>query len=106
MSCVSSEKRRRLVVRGTHAVAVFIDEGARVGLHWLPVGVGRAQLDDLRADDDLDEEPLAIEMRRFVECVAGGRAVPSDLDEGARVTRTLEAAQESLDGDGRRVPVT
>lgn len=50
------------------------------------------------------EEPLRIQTRHFIDCVATGAAPRTDVASGLRVTRILDAAQRSLQLDG--VPVT
>ena len=50
-----------------------------------------------------NEEPLRIECRHFLECVAGGSEPRSGAASGLRTVRVLEALQRSLDGGG--VPV-
>jgi predicted dehydrogenase len=50
-------------------------------------------------------EPLELECRHFVECLAGNRRPLSDGASGAQVVRILEAAQRSLADNGVPVPI-
>ena len=52
-----------------------------------------------------NEEPLAIECRHFVECVASGATPRSDGASGLRVVRVLEALQRSLEESSRAAAV-
>jgi UDP-2-acetamido-3-amino-2,3-dideoxy-glucuronate N-acetyltransferase len=48
-------------------------------------------------------EPLEVECRHFIDCVATGRTPRTDGASALRVAQVLEAAQRSLEADG--VPV-
>lgn len=50
------------------------------------------------------DEPLRLELGRFLDCIAARTQPVSDLAHGVRVIRTLDAAQRSLAQDG--VPVS
>jgi len=50
-------------------------------------------------------EALSLEARHFVECVHSGAAPTTGGDAGLRVVRLLEAANESMAGQGRLVTV-
>ncbi len=52
-----------------------------------------------------NEEPLRIECRHFLECVATGAAPRSDGEAGLRVVRVLETLQQSLQESTRAAPV-
>src|SRR3546814_9549774 len=45
------------------------------------------------------EEPLALECRHFLDCIAEGRRPRSDAEEGLRVLAVLDACQRSLATD-------
>jgi predicted dehydrogenase len=45
-------------------------------------------------------EPLLLECRDFIDCIASGRQPMTDGESGLRVVQVLEAAQASLDTDG------
>ena len=46
-------------------------------------------------------EPLRLECQHFIDCVQSGETPVSDGRDGMRVVRVLEAAQRSLEADGR-----
>jgi predicted dehydrogenase len=46
-------------------------------------------------------EPLAVQIEHFAECVLEGRRPLTDAASGRRVVSVLEAAQRSLENDGR-----
>ena len=46
-------------------------------------------------------EPLRLECQHFIECIRGGRRPETDGINGLQVVRILEAAQASLDQDGK-----
>jgi predicted dehydrogenase len=48
-------------------------------------------------------EPLEVQCRHFLECIATGKRPLSDGRSALRVVRVLEAAQRSLDADGAPV---
>jgi UDP-2-acetamido-3-amino-2,3-dideoxy-glucuronate N-acetyltransferase len=50
-----------------------------------------------------DEEPLALEMRHFLDCVTTGRAPRTDGASSLAVLRVLEACQRSLERGGTPV---
>ena len=101
-------KDHRLVVVGSDAMVVFDDtrtgaEKVRIYRHdvrWkedVPV-VARAEAEPVPYGAD---EPLNVECRTFLECVAAGTRPPSDADEGIRVLRVLDACQRALVGAAR-----
>lgn len=51
------------------------------------------------------QEPLRVECRHFLECIAEGKQPLSDGYSGLRVVKILEAAQTSLDDGGRTVAI-
>lgn len=52
-----------------------------------------------------DYEPLHLECKHFVECVEEGRRPLTDGENGLRVVKVLEAAQESLKRGGETVAI-
>ena len=50
-------------------------------------------------------EPLAVEIRHFLDCVRSGDTPRSDGDSALRVVQVLEAAQRSLELDGAPVEI-
>jgi predicted dehydrogenase len=51
------------------------------------------------------QEPLRVQADAFVRRLTGGTPTPSEADAGVRVVACLDAIQESLRQQGRRVPV-
>ena len=45
-------------------------------------------------------EPLKLECLHFIDCIKNNKTPRSDGEDGLRVVRILEAAQESLNKDG------
>jgi UDP-2-acetamido-3-amino-2,3-dideoxy-glucuronate N-acetyltransferase len=101
-------KEQKLVVVGDRKMAV-LDDLAKEKLllyphrvdwiHHAPV----ARKADAEAVAVVMEEPLAIECRAFLECVAGRVTPQTDGREGLRVLEVLDAAQMSLDREGAAV---
>lgn len=50
-------------------------------------------------------EPLAVEIRHFLDCARTGARPRTDGDSGVRVVQVLEAAQQSLEADGAPVDI-
>ncbi len=105
-------KEQRLVVVGSKKMAVFDDRAAPgeklvvydKGADWvgnLPVprqGTGTPMLYD-------GAEPLRMEMEHFAECMATREQPLTDGRSGLRVLQVLQAAQQSLQMGGSRVPL-
>lgn len=103
-------KDQKLVVVGDHKMAVFDDTqswDAKLLLYphqinWrnnLPVPVKAEAQHEKIAED----EPLRLECRHFLDCIANGRQPRTDGTEGLRVLRILNASQESLGNQGRKI---
>jgi predicted dehydrogenase len=104
-------KVRRTTVVGSNKMAVYNDlasgEPIRIfdkGLVPPPEDVGEPQdipmsyrYGDIRAPYVLFEEPLNVQDREFVSCVADGRQPRTNADNGMAVVRVLEAANLSLE---------
>jgi len=61
---------------------------------------------DMHAPRILQEEPLKLECRHFVDCIRNGEQPLTDGRSGLALVRTLEAACESLRAGGGRVEIT
>ncbi len=48
-------------------------------------------------------EPLKLECQEFVDCIAEGRKPLTDGENGLRVVRVLEAAQKSIENNGKNI---
>ena len=102
-------KDHRMVIVGSDAMAEFHDSVAgpqklvlyphQIGWNGALPEVNKAEAEPIPYGED---EPLALECRHFLECVATGRAPRSDAVEGLRVLAVLNACQELL---ARRGPV-
>ncbi len=103
-------KVRRTTVVGSNKMAVYNDlasgEPIRIFDKGLvpPEDVGEPQdipmsyrYGDIRVPHVLSEEPLNVQDREFVSCVAGGRQPRTNADNGMAVVRVLEAANLSLE---------
>lgn len=105
-------KEQRLVVIGSKKMAVFddrepegqklksFDQGADlVNNQWVPRQGEGVPLPYPNA------EPLRAELSHFVECVNERRQPVTDGHNGLRVLKVLQAAQQSLQTGGTRVPL-
>ena len=50
-------------------------------------------------------EPLSLECRHFLRCMQTGETPPTDGREGLRVLKVLNAAQQSLENNGKVIPL-
>jgi UDP-2-acetamido-3-amino-2,3-dideoxy-glucuronate N-acetyltransferase len=100
-------KEQRLVVVGEKAMAVF-DDGQpwesklRLFRHAITWRAGTPEAVRAEAEDVVLEptEPLAMECRHFLDCMATGARPRTDGWEGLRVLRVLEAAERSMAHEG------
>jgi UDP-2-acetamido-3-amino-2,3-dideoxy-glucuronate N-acetyltransferase len=101
-------KEQKLVVVGDRKMAV-LDDLSKEKLLLYPHRVDWIQHAPVATKADAEavavtmEEPLAIECRAFLECVARRVTPRTDGREGLRVLEVLEAAQRSLDREGAAV---
>jgi predicted dehydrogenase/acetyltransferase-like isoleucine patch superfamily enzyme len=96
-------KEQKLVVVGDAGMAVFDDGRAwKEKLLLYPHRVdwkdgqpvpARAEAEPVALDD---AEPLLLECRHFLDCIASGERPRTDGEEGARVLRVLRAADRSI----------
>src|SRR6185436_2931854 len=103
-------KEQKLIVIGSRKMAV-LDDLAKDKLtlyshqvNWVdhaPV----AQRAEAEVVPVATEEPLAVECRHFLDCVAQRRAPQTDGAEALNVLAVLQAAQASLDRGGAAVPM-
>ncbi len=101
-------KEQKLVVVGNKKMAVFDDVSAEKlllyphkieWLHRVPVAA-RAEAEAVSFNM---EEPLKAECGHFLECVEKNKTPKTDGWEGLRVLQILQASQESLNNNGRKV---
>ena len=108
VSWLNPFKEQKLVVTGAERMAVFDDTSSEKLLLYdqrvdfekdLPVlkkgGANSIPLPDV--------EPLRAECEHFVSCIKQRKTPLTDGESGLRVLQVLEACQESLENDGRRI---
>ena len=96
-------KEQKLVVVGEQSMAVFDDgcewrEKLVLYPHRIDWRDGRPEPAKAEADPvPLEaQEPLLLECRHFLECVASGARPRTDGEQGVRVLRVIEAAERSM----------
>lgn len=114
LSWLDPHKERRFTVVGSRKMATFDDMELERKLTVYDKGFDQdassygeyiTRSGDIHSPAVLNEEPLRIECRHFVDCLRSGEPPRSDGDSGLRVVRVLEALQQSLDESRRRVRV-
>lgn len=113
VSWLDPHKVRKMTLVGSKRMMVFDDMESRDKLKIFDKGVVKNSLDDrvefnIRYGDVYIPriewaEPLRLECLHFIECVEENKIPRSDGEDGLRVVKVLEAAQESLDKGG--IPV-
>jgi len=104
-------KEHKLIVVGDQGMAVFNDVEPERKLVFLPHPVEWVERLPVPRKGETepvpfpDEEPLRVECRHFLECLASRRTPVTDGREGLRVLELLEACQASLDSKGAIVAV-
>ena len=94
MSWRNPTKQRHLTVIGTKATAVF-DDG-RDWPHKLAFFANQDGSKQMGAVDVQPAEPLALECRHFLDCIASGARPRTDGSEGQAVLRVLEAIDRAI----------
>ncbi len=99
-------KEQKLVVVGSESMAVFDDTQAwsnklQLYPHKVEIkdDVPIASKADAIAVDVVEDEPLKLECKHFLECVVSGDTPRTDGREGLRVLKVLQAAQDALDAE-------
>jgi predicted dehydrogenase len=117
VSWLDPRKERRLTIVGSQKMVEFDDVHPVEKLRIYDKGVDRpppfteyAQFLSIRNGDiHIPQvpmvEPLEVECRHFIECVAQGKRPLTDGVSSLRVVRVLEAAQRSLESSGAPVDV-
>jgi predicted dehydrogenase len=112
LSWLDPHKERRLTVVGERQMAVFNDMEPREKLRLYDKGVDRPpeyasfgeslaiREGDIAIPKLPNTEPLAAELRHFVEVVSGREAPRAGPSDGVDVVRILEAADRSLASGG------
>jgi predicted dehydrogenase len=115
-SWLDPSKVRQMTIVGSEKMIVYDDVDTEARLRIYDKGVyrhgseyGEFQLKVHSGDINIPKiemsEPLRNECAHFVECVREGKRPRTDGENGLRVVRVLEAAQESLEKNGATVPV-
>jgi predicted dehydrogenase len=110
LSWLDPHKERRFTVVGSKRMATFddmdierkvtlYDKGFDESIHSYGEYIMRSG--DIWSPQVPNQEPLRIECRHFLDCVAEGRTPVSDGASGVRVVRVLERLQDELDRSRR-----
>jgi predicted dehydrogenase len=114
LSWLDPHKERRFTVVGSKRMATFDDMSLERKIEVYDKGFDQdfssygeyiARSGDIHSPRLSNEEPLRIECRHFVECIAEGREPRSGAASGLRVVRVLEALQDSLAETSRAAAV-
>jgi predicted dehydrogenase len=118
VSWLNPQKIRTLTVVGTQRMVVWDDMAALEPVRVYDKGLieepyydsyGEFQLRLRDADIVIPkltlQEPLKVQADAFVRRITTGTPTPSEADTGVRLMACLEAIQQSLRAEGRRVPV-
>ncbi len=95
-------KEQKLVVVGSKAMAVFDDVSKEKlflyphKIEWIEGRIPVAQRSEYEVVPVLSQEPLKEELVHFLECIRERKSPKTDGEEGLRVLKVLELAQESL----------
>jgi predicted dehydrogenase len=124
ISWLDPHKVRRMTVVGSRKMAVYDDVSVDARITLYDRGVDRVPTADSPRDfgsfaefqlalrhGDITipalkfPEPLQLECQHFVDCIIDGSTPLTDGRHGLEVVKVLEAAQQSLDQDGRTVRI-
>jgi len=110
LSWLDPNKVRRMTLVGSKKMMVFDDMESQDKLKIFNKGVIKNNLEDrvefnIRYGDIYipkieTSEPLKLECLHFIDCIKNNKTPRSDGEDGLRVVRILEAAQESLNKSG------
>jgi predicted dehydrogenase len=122
ISWLSPSKVRRMTVVGSQKMVVYDDVAGQIAVH--DAGIDRERVDRTFADFETYEEfrliqrmgdvhvprlgsaePLMVQCRHFLECIATGAEPITGAEEAAAVVEVLEAASLSRQNGGARVPL-
>lgn len=115
LSWLDPHKVRRTTIVGKNKMAVFDDAETTEKLRIydnhaeMPPAKSYGEAIQVRFGDILiprvdTAEPLKIECQHFIDCVRDRKTPVSDAQDGLRVIRIIEAAQQSMEQDG--IPVS
>ncbi len=111
-------KIRRILIGGTEKMLVFDDvqpsEKIKIYDKGITVTNGRESLyktliqyriGDIHVPNIPNTEALKIETAHFVDCITNGTTSDSNGEDGLYVVKILEAAQNSLNKDGKNIKI-
>jgi UDP-2-acetamido-3-amino-2,3-dideoxy-glucuronate N-acetyltransferase len=109
VSWINPFKEQKLTVVGSHAMLVFDDTLPwkeklvlyRQPLVWSGGHVPETNKSKGEQVEVAEDEPLRVECAHFLECCDERKAPITDGEEGLRVLRVLNAAQQSLEQNGK-----
>ncbi len=109
VSWINPFKEQKLTVVGSHAMLVFDDTlpwKEKLVLYRQPLVWSGGHVPETKksAGEQVkvpEDEPLRVECAHFLECCNERKAPITDGEEGLRVLRVLNAAQQSLDRNGK-----
>ncbi len=102
-------KEQKLVIVGEHRMAVFDDVSKTNKLQIYDKKIGLvngqfvAEKPAARTIDFPPDEPLSLECKHFLDCIATRQTPKTDGRDGWRVLKVLEASQRSLTMNGEPV---
>ena len=117
VSWLDPHKVRKLTIVGSKKMLVFDDMEATEKIWIYDRGVEpvealsygedlRLRFGDITVPFIKMQEPLALEVQHFLDCVDEGTTPRSDGRDGLRVTRVLEAVDESMAAGGAPVDIS
>jgi UDP-2-acetamido-3-amino-2,3-dideoxy-glucuronate N-acetyltransferase len=113
VSWLNPFKEQKLTVVGSEGMAVFDDtkpwaEKLTVYHDYLKWEDGQVPVAKKLSGSPIlvpEDEPLLAECRHFIDCSQHGLTPRTDGQEGLNVLRVLDAAQRSLQSDGKRIGI-
>ncbi len=113
VSWLNPFKEQKLIVVGSNAMVVFDDtrpwaEKLVIYENYLTWHDGRTPMPSRNKGEPIvlsEAEPLHEECLHFLQCCQTRSRPRTDGEEGMRVLRVLQAAQESLENDGKAIAI-
>ncbi|RJP22480.1 MAG: gfo/Idh/MocA family oxidoreductase [Candidatus Abyssobacteria bacterium SURF_5] len=114
VSWLDPHKVRKITIVGSKKMVVFDDVESTEKLKIFDKGVSGVSYEsygdsitlrfgDISIPYITMTEPLRVECQHFVDCVLKDRRPLTDGEDGVRVVRVLEAAQHSMENDGKPI---
>jgi predicted dehydrogenase len=115
-SWLDPNKTRKITITGSKKMLMYndiepnqkvwiFDKGVQGPEHYETFGEFQYayRYGDIHIPHINNQEPLKIELSHFIECIKAGKNPISDGESGLRVVRILEAAQQSIENQGKAV---